>query len=88
MFRAMGDWTRDHAGALNAVLAEELDVLDYDFVEYDFSDVESLDTVGAFLFARAIRIGPGQRHSWSVTCLLYTSPSPRDRQKSRMPSSA
>ena len=27
-----------------------------------------------------------QRHS--LTCLLYTSPSPRDRQKSRMPSSA
>src|SRR5678809_526851 len=25
-------------------------------------------------------------HVW--TCLLYTSPSPRDRQKSRMPSSA
>ena len=24
----------------------------------------------------------------SVICLLYTSPSPRDRQKSRMPSSA
>ena len=24
----------------------------------------------------------------SRTCLLYTSPSPRDRQKSRMPSSA
>ena len=24
----------------------------------------------------------------SKTCLLYTSPSPRDRQKSRMPSSA
>ena len=27
-------------------------------------------------------------HSRSYTCLLYTSPSPRDRQKSRMPSSA
>ena len=29
-------------------------------------------------------------HSGGVfyTCLLYTSPSPRDRQKSRMPSSA
>ena len=26
--------------------------------------------------------------SYSHTCLLYTSPSPRDRQKSRMPSSA
>ena len=26
--------------------------------------------------------------AWIYTCLLYTSPSPRDRQKSRMPSSA
>src|SRR5678810_1425699 len=25
---------------------------------------------------------------WDKLCLLYTSPSPRDRQKSRMPSSA
>ena len=25
---------------------------------------------------------------WLYLCLLYTSPSPRDRQKSRMPSSA
>ena len=25
---------------------------------------------------------------WYLICLLYTSPSPRDRQKSRMPSSA
>ena len=25
---------------------------------------------------------------WFISCLLYTSPSPRDRQKSRMPSSA
>ena len=25
---------------------------------------------------------------WISACLLYTSPSPRDRQKSRMPSSA
>ena len=33
-----------------------------------------------------------QEHNFFVTadttCLLYTSPSPRDRQKSRMPSSA
>ena len=26
--------------------------------------------------------------TWVEDCLLYTSPSPRDRQKSRMPSSA
>ena len=32
---------------------------------------------------------PGQRKGeQSYICLLYTSPSPRDRQKSRMPSSA
>ena len=28
------------------------------------------------------------RAGWLGGCLLYTSPSPRDRQKSRMPSSA
>ena len=27
-------------------------------------------------------------NDYSIGCLLYTSPSPRDRQKSRMPSSA
>ena len=26
--------------------------------------------------------------AWDVTCLLYTSPSPRDKRQSRMPSSA
>ena len=29
-----------------------------------------------------------QKYNCIVSCLLYTSPSPRDRQKSRMPSSA
>ena len=29
-----------------------------------------------------------QNNTVSINCLLYTSPSPRDRQKSRMPSSA
>ena len=33
---------------------------------------------------------PGKAHTFPQynACLLYTSPSPRDRQKSRMPSSA
>ena len=31
---------------------------------------------------------PGESNQWYKICLLYTSPSPRDRQKSRMPSSA
>ena len=27
-------------------------------------------------------------YNWDYTCLLYTSPSPRDKRQSRMPSSA
>ena len=30
----------------------------------------------------------GMKNALDSACLLYTSPSPRDRQKSRMPSSA
>ena len=37
-------------------------------------------------FAR--RFGELEDHPVAGSCLLYTSPSPRDRQKSRMPSSA
>ena len=36
----------------------------------------------------AINITESSPHQTHPTCLLYTSPSPRDRQKSRMPSSA
>ena len=31
---------------------------------------------------------PIVKHSWVISCLLYTSPSPRDGNVSRMPSSA
>ena len=34
------------------------------------------------------RYSQPQHMALAQTCLLYTSPSPRDRQKSRMPSSA
>ena len=36
--------------------------------------------------AGEMRLRPGK--ALALFCLLYTSPSPRDRQKSRMPSSA
>ena len=40
----------------------------------------------------AVFIGTDATENWQIeefkACLLYTSPSPRDRQKSRMPSSA
>ena len=32
--------------------------------------------------------GINSEHTWPQSCLLYTSPSPRDRTRSRMPSSA
>ena len=34
------------------------------------------------------QMGVMQERMDALSCLLYTSPSPRDRQKSRMPSSA
>ena len=37
---------------------------------------------------RVVIFGAGAGMPFFSTCLLYTSPSPRDRQKSRMPSSA
>ena len=36
----------------------------------------------------ALRKTIASGEAWYYSCLLYTSPSPRDRQKSRMPSSA
>ena len=46
------------------------------------------------IYEHAMALGEGifsediSKHTQHTTCLLYTSPSPRDRQKSRMPSSA
>ena len=56
-------------------IAEELGV--ETLVECDVSSDDSIDK--AFLEIKK---------KWGKVCLLYTSPSPRDRQKSRMPSSA
>ena len=47
--------------------------------EFAILDPETLGLANRFEELQAAAVG---------TCLLYTSPSPRDRQKSRMPSSA
>ena len=49
--------------------------------------VNKMDRSGADFF-KAVREIREKLHANPIPCLLYTSPSPRDRQKSRMPSSA
>ena len=78
---------------------KELDVSFLDqgevLVKVDYSDLNYKDALilndGGKLVRDFPRI-PGIDFSGKVVessaCLLYTSPSPRDRQKSRMPSSA
>ena len=55
--------------------------------------VAQLENTAIWPQGKLILLGPkacGKTHLLEIwaTCLLYTSPSPRDRQKSRMPSSA
>ena len=66
-FQASGDWTLNHVAAIDPELTAKLQAADYDMVYYDFSGVGEMDTAGAFMFARAVRIGPGERHLWIVT---------------------
>ena len=68
------------------------DVLNVDhFSEGEFVDVSGTSKGKGFqgVVKRHGFAGVGQStHGQHNSCLLYTSPSPRDRQKSRMPSSA
>ena len=53
----------------------------------DYNEEEELDSWQTENFENFL-ISEGYRLNNIECCLLYTSPSPRDRQKSRMPSSA
>ena len=62
---------------------------------YSFDQDFSIDEIIADAYERLGLVGTAghqiktARRSLNILfCLLYTSPSPRDRQKSRMPSSA
>ena len=68
--------------------AEALDTGADDFLSKPFSFVVLLARIRA-LIRRGAPPRPNVMHVGTLElCLLYTSPSPRDRQKSRMPSSA
>ena len=47
-----------------------------------------MSVAGLYLLLNASFVAAAQILVYVGACLLYTSPSPRDRQKSRMPSSA
>ena len=54
---AHGQWTLDTAKLLDPQITQDIRGLGYDFVTFDLSGVEELDTAGAYLLTRAIRVG-------------------------------
>ena len=67
-------------------------VWDWQFNSAAYSTTTYLDIVTPYVdiqeAAQEMGLGSDANDPSHKTCLLYTSPSPRDRQKSRMPSSA
>ena len=66
---------------------------DDEVVEFFVASFTSADDPQSLWIGEIVRNGEQNYTDWkkrlqSLSCLLYTSPSPRDRQKSRMPSSA
>ena len=77
---------RKGSGLLKKTGAEALDYVRADkAVE---ASLPSFQRAVSYLKKQPIKVGPKELNSKDIVCLLYTSPSPRDRQKSRMPSSA
>ena len=66
----------------------------FDFQDLDHIDGLSISVVSANLYKNnrddlsMFYFRDGANYGSVYTCLLYTSPSPRDRTRSRMPSSA
>ena len=57
------------------------------YYEYNYKKNTGIQLIdGPYRYSRPIKARLNDKLIY--TCLLYTSPSPRDRQKSRMPSSA
>ena len=72
-------WQLDNGVEVRFVASPELPMVDVRLV-FDAGSARDGDRFGLALMTNGLLV--------EGTCLLYTSPSPRDRQKSRMPSSA
>ena len=63
-------------------------------IKFSVKDPDTDENIELVLDVEEVKLTKDEAHTNQVkindtyTCLLYTSPSPRDRQKSRMPSSA
>ena len=80
----MGGWSAEREVSLNSG-QQVLDALRSAGVEAFSVDVER-HQLGDALIGKCDRVFNILHGTWG--CLLYTSPSPRDRTRSRMPSSA
>ena len=69
-------------------LAQQLDRLGVDVIEAGFPIASDGDFEAVQKIAASVRRPVIAGLARACTCLLYTSPSPRDRTRSRMPSSA
>ena len=67
-----------------------LEQLDCDYIVINGSLNGNIDTLRNDIqnFASSVSLSGGRKYVILDDCLLYTSPSPRDRTRSRMPSSA
>ena len=81
--------SRDHIKPFYAQKAQRtLQWIDDAFSGLPVFAHEAEGAIFLWLWFRDLRISTQELYERLKTCLLYTSPSPRDRQKSRMPSSA
>ena len=71
----------------NFILPKSLEVMNSELVKQLDEVYMSKESINAYLYAKDDPSLPGKLGS-SLACLLYTSPSPRDKRQSRMPSSA
>ena len=55
---------------------------------YPGASAQTMDESVLSVIEREMNGSPGLAYMESTSCLLYTSPSPRDKRQSRMPSSA
>ena len=75
---------------LRQLLTHTSGIVDYEDVMPEGTSVQVHDADVLRMLERhdSTYFAPGSRYRYSNSCLLYTSPSPRDRTRSRMPSSA